>query len=362
MSATIAQSCGRGSVSPKVRPYQAWNAQNNPKLIGEGYEYRFEVLQNLKETSLEVKPWTSSYFPTYKAGIAHRFMNNDKDGFTYPLLTKEDVLKMTPEELMNLSPAEKYDIYMGGYDFPLVKSERKRTTRVSPPVAKWEGLCHGWAAASLTYDEPKAVTLKSKDGLVDVHFSTGDIKALLTYGSAQFPSKTPTRYLGQRCKQNVSNPIGYFFPECMDVNAGAFHLVLTNQIGIRKQGFVMDATRMNEVWNHPVHSYKTRVVSEQGPSLIGAAKGTKKEVVVETQVWYTTEIAPIPWATNNTNRHADASKTYKYRLELNEAGEIIGGEWYFESPIADFLWLEDRPNLPGQFQGIEEIYNAGMSK
>ncbi len=47
---------------------------------------------------------------------------------------------MSLDDLKILSPAEKYDIYVGRYDYPTVQSEWKRT---NPEDAHWEGLCHG---------------------------------------------------------------------------------------------------------------------------------------------------------------------------------------------------------------------------
>jgi hypothetical protein len=255
---------------------------------------------------------------------------------------------MSVEQLKALSPAEKYDIFMGRFDYPTVASERNRVSRSD---ADWEGICHGWAPASLLYLEPGAATLIGADG-VRVPFGSGDVKALLTYFHAVV-NRGGVRGLGARCRTKLNGRPGSS-PECQDVNAGAFHVVLANQLGLRKQGFVADVTRDFEVWNQPVHGFSTRIRGYQKPSL-GAAPGTVKEAVVDTTMTYAFEIDPT-W---NPGVRKDRSKTYTYRLELNNNGQIIGGEWYsLDRP--DFLWTQGRRSFSGYYAKIFEVYKASV--
>jgi hypothetical protein len=64
----------------------------------------------------------------------------NQDNWKYHLNTKEELKQLSQQQLMELSPAEKLDILAGRYDYPTVKSERRRT---SPYDEFWEGLCHG---------------------------------------------------------------------------------------------------------------------------------------------------------------------------------------------------------------------------
>ncbi|NBX17181.1 MAG: hypothetical protein EBR09_07440, partial [Proteobacteria bacterium] len=66
---------------------------------------------------------------------------------------------------------------MGRFDFPTVQSERRRT---SPAAAAWEGLCHGWAPASLEFNEPEPVTVTGENN-IKIPFGSSDIKALLSW-------------------------------------------------------------------------------------------------------------------------------------------------------------------------------------
>ena len=46
------------------------------------------------------------------------------------------------------------------------------------------------------------------------------------------------------------------FAACADTNAGTFHTVIANMIGIQKIGLVEDRTYDYEVWNQPLRAFK----------------------------------------------------------------------------------------------------------
>ena len=50
--------------------------------------------------------------------------------------------------------------------------------------------------------------------------------------------------------------------ECRDLNAGAFHVAMTNLLGLQGRGFVEDRTFDYEVWNQPVKSYEVHTMEE----------------------------------------------------------------------------------------------------
>ena len=143
------------------------------------------------------------------------------------------------------------------------------------------------------------------------------------------------------------------------MNAGAFHVVLANQIGRFGRAFVADVTRDAQVWNQPVHSYSTTLVGTQGVST-GAAFGTVQEVIVDTVMGYTVEINPQWQATNGTASHQDSAKSYRYKLELNAYGQIIGGEW-LTAERPDFLWMQDHANFAGYYTNLGPLYNASIA-
>lgn len=258
--------------------------------------------------------------------------------------------------LAQLSPAEKFDILNSDYSYTLLREERVRTMRNAP---QWEGLCHGWATAALTLDEPKAVMMTNAEG-IDIPFGSGDIKALIDLYVGNF-SNARTYFVAERCNIDLSrNPAAASDPACRDTNAGTFHLVLANQIGIRREGFVADITRDLQVWNHPVYGFSSTIVAEVNGASPGAAPGTAKEVTVETVMNFISE-AGSHWETGITNT---PSRRYNYRLELNAEGQIIGGAW-LDDNRPDFLWKQDLPEFKDvgnlRFSILKALYEKSIN-
>ena len=332
---------------------EAWNFDNDPLRLGDGYERQLAKLST--KASLKWAPWSDSYWPNVSGGIAFRWHSPDLDGFKYKSPDAAAVAKMSLADLSKLSPAEKYSVFVGDYKYGLVASERVRT---NPNDPGWEGICHGWAPASLFYEEPKPVLVTNAAGL-KIPFGSGDIKALLDYYVGVY-SIAPSKMLGSRCNVDLSaHPDLTNLPECRDVNAGSFHVVLTNFIGKRHQGFIADITRDAEVWNQPVYGYESRITGKHGPSP-GAGPGTVSEVEVETTMSYAAEIMANWNAVVGTDQSVVPIVIYNYRLELNQKGEIIGGEWEgWARP--DFLWTQEKLPFLGDFLKLNDIYRASIA-
>jgi hypothetical protein len=262
---------------------------------------------------------------------------------------------MPKSRIARMSPAEKYDIFIGNYQYEVQKQERNRT---SHSRQRWEGLCHGWAPASMLFEEPDAVTLEGANG-IEVPFGSSDVKALLSFYVGQV-ADAPTRFLGERCNEDLRRrPEAGKRPECRDTNAGAFHVVLANMIGLQKRGFVIDKTRDLQVWNQPVWSYAVAVESESSEASPGAAPGTAKEITLAVDVTYGVEVQAHWDALGDDS--ASQTAHYRYRLELNRHGAIIGGEW-LTAERPDFMWMQEAPEFDGYFAPLEKIYEAAVSR
>ncbi len=349
-AASLTAGCGRRQAPSESK--EAWNSANDPLLLGSGYERRLASLPTSGQ--LDKTPWSDSYWPSTAAGLAHRWNSADGESFAYTPPERSTWATMTQAEMAQLSPAEKFDIYTGDDTFRLLRSERARTNANAPA---WEGICHGWAPAALLYDEPKAVLLTGYNG-VKVPFGSADIKALLDLYTGNF-AQARSRSLGSRCNIDLeANPDAATNPACRDVNAGSFHVVLTNFIGLRKKGFVADVTRDLEVWNQPVYAFDAVVTGRHAPSE-GAAPGTVEEAEVTAAMTYAVETSPIWDAVGGTRRAASTTKTYHYRVELNAQGEVIGGEWDSEDR-PDFLWTKELVPFKGDFEPLKKIFQASQ--
>lgn len=332
---------------------EAWDEVNEPIRIGSGYVSKLSDLP--ASGTLAATPWSDDYWPSNQGGIARRWKLDWSDAFSYRSPSLEQLRKANVGQIALMSPAEKFDLFLGDYSYPTVQSER---LRVSPENEHWEGICHGWAAAAINFAEPKPVLVTNADGL-KIPFGSADIKALLSFFQGNI-GRTTGGFLGGRCNIDLEQFPQYGVnPECRDTNAGAFHLVLANEIGLRKKGFIADLTRDRMVWNQPVHAYTSKVLRTQAPTP-GAAVGTTSEMVVETTITYTAEIEPQWETVIGSEFQNNRTVSYVYRLELNSQGEIIGGAWEVDER-PDFLWTQSRPVFFGRWRALEKIYNASIA-
>jgi hypothetical protein len=132
-----------------------------------------------------------------------------------------------------------------------------------------------------------------------------------------------------------------YFKQCRDLNAGAFHTVLASFLSTAgaaanggPEGFVMDITTADEVWNHAIYSFQSKVGQptplfadgEADPFEFWRARGTVSIVDVYTTVTYAVENGPRVLYT--PREEATKVHAMHYTLELDAAGQVIGGEWH----------------------------------
>lgn len=222
------------------------------------------------------------------------------------------------------------------------------------------GLCHGWSPASYMLPRPTGTaTVLAADGSTYLTFYPADVKALATLLWAKV--KYRSRFIGGRC--NDKNPAkdpqtGRILSQiCFDTNPGTWHLAIVNQIGASCRSMVMDATYDYQVWNQPVLSYSYRYFNPKSmyyaDSLTEAkvaasdftndkfvqfrSNDTESLVGIEMKVSYIVEKVPEHAETDTAADDQVKTVVYLYDLELDFAGNIIGGEWY-QNAHPDFLW------------------------
>lgn len=137
-----------------------------------------------------------------------------------------------------------------------------------------------------------------------------------------------------------------------DLNAGAFHIVMANKLGLEKAGLMMDIDRFRQVWNQPVVGYKSVIVKDNMPVSSRAAKSAVREVRVTTELFYVDEADPTWNVVYGTEDQSIKSLDLQYRLELNAEGKIVGGDWE-SSDRPDFLW--DKPKVTNFNSGFERL-------
>jgi hypothetical protein len=135
------------------------------------------------------------------------------------------------------------------------------------------------------------------------------------------------------------------------MNAGAFHVVLVNEIGIKKRGFAMDRDPTVQVWNQPILKYETQYFPKNSVSP-NTSDDVRREVAVRTTITYANELYDTDVEEDEDDTHAKASyepvlgtdqqkyrtRTYEYVLQLDIHDRIIGGDWTGGDAHPDMIW------------------------
>lgn len=306
------------------------------------------------EATVEISKrlWSGDHWAFNKGIINRRWNTPTQEGFNTISPTKEELVLMSQEEIARLAPSEKYDLFMGNYDYPLKKQV---TEKANPLAVYWEGIGNGWASASSNHDEPTPKLFINPDGL-SIPFGSSDIKALLSYYYA-FASTLPLSvHLGVRCLERQDTNADQ--DKCGDdLSPASFHIALTNKIGLRKESFLADLDRYHEVWNHPIQAYKSEVLGT-GPASENAPADAKETIRIKTRISYVDESVGNSWdPIKGTYRQVTSGRIYHYDLHLNGSGEILGGEWK-SNDHPDFIWVMPPVEVfEGYFANLVQLLN-----
>ena len=198
---------------PSGIPYTSAVAKYGKAVVKEG-----EIKVWLKK-----KPWSSWWYPNYEDRLF-----TDSDEGEYSTLKRYDrYTKLTRTSSGSSRQFEEENIY-------------------NAHSAKWAGLCHAWAIASIMEDEPIAAVTKR-----GIKFRVEDLKALLikTYEKS-FPGKEYT--FGQRNNGRFGDVYEDLYPEQL-------HTILNAELLEKKQPFIMDFDAGYQVWNVPVFGARVRI-------------------------------------------------------------------------------------------------------
>lgn len=322
-------------------------------------------LSSITEGKARNALWSDDYWARYAGGLAYRYaapgfwINPNKPKPNDWKIPSDYILKKMPAAAMVkanrthlLSPAEKYDLLVGDTGNPKNPKQsgytltRSFLSEITAKTQAWEGSCDGWAFASINEKPPvRSVKVKNVAGQ-EIIFYPSDIRALLTllysdyriasFGSDCYDKKPALDGAGRARDQG-----------CRDTNPGLFHTVLVNQIGIGKRGFTMDTDFSAETWNYPVKSYKLQYFNPQtnqsymNPmhSAVSIKDYTRDRyalhrshrvasvIGVNVQLDYQIEALPTTASKLDHNYERSFSNGYRYDLELDAEGNIIGGEW-----------------------------------
>lgn len=366
----------------------SWNtgSDNHPSYFQKfgGLDYNFSSLKQRLSGEIDRQPWSDPYWSHAEGGITVRWRVEDNDsrrfGYISPYSPEQiDAMALeNPEQLNELSPAEKYDIITGGYrnGWPMWRREAEVTSRgpiifdqTNPLVPirtapggigenDWQGKCHAWTPAALLFAEPGTaeVSATTANGTpFNLHFGSSDLKALLITGFDMYLNQYPDyARVGQRCGSDEVNLGQGSSTACLDTNAGTFFVLTTNLIQRGKPGFIIDVVPTSQVWNQPVWKYEHEITENHCDIAIeNPAAPNGRVAQVKTNLYWISEkdAAETPHGANNKVKVTE----YSYCVEIDENDMVVGGEWLTDER-PDFIWMIGKPDLNSK---VSDTYTGG---
>jgi hypothetical protein len=350
-------------------------------------EYKFEgKFSKLPDAGKASHPyWSDSTWPNFLGGIAWRWNdpNNGKNLMEREPITMAQVKSMTLEERKKLSPAEKYDAYMGWLGLGGTDWTMRQIFEQEEP---WAGICDGWTSAVINFPEPAPITLEGPGGIV-IPFGSSDVKALLSFHMKSGVAlgemgmekgfESPDFDLAIETQNKLMISIGNDCNEdqeknsCDDVTPKMFHLSLGNLIGIQGDGFGIDVNSDFRKYFQPVYSYELKKTEIKRSPLetVYAIEASVTTAVDLTEKFELEEMdfsnpehfefsmpSFFPRISTGTNR----LQTLKYQYELTvDAGDtIVDGRWISKNR-PDIIFKQKKIHeWKGHFSGLKQIYRV----
>lgn len=341
-------------------------------------------------------PWAGDYWATMHGGISFRWQepfdadSEDYKDFIYAIPTAAKLAQMTTAQLNKLSPAEKYDVWQGRTDlkdpnsatgrqrqFMLNSAKWNKDNLGEDSIPSWTGICNGWSLAAINEPYPKqAVTQTLADGR-KITFYPDDINALASQIYFDYQPAINVARLGAMCDEaepatNASGRVKS--PLCRDVNPMSFHIALARYLA-KDRPFVFDVEPAEETWNQPIYGYELELKNKRPitESYHNEADGTTQLVDAHVTIQYVKEARPLKAGRTPAQlKEYLTTEEYRYTLEMDDAGTLLGGEWKKDSAIPDFLWRPEvlptddllrqlDPSYPLSYAKVKELITIGAA-
>ena len=303
-------------------------------------------------------PWVGHDWPAHHDGINHRWQAanelspSEKYAAAFGLDATELQTKVSKKN--GVLAHDKMKACEHDYQCFIPGQERKCALRRGETKGKcvytWYSNGHGWAAASISEQQPKCPVTKN-----GVRFEPNDIKALIS--NAYDDTWIEAINLGKRFNGDDEEPPATSMDEFdrykdearRDVNPAILHLTLGNVLGMQKQSFIMDVNAKSPVFYQPVRSYEILESSTMSPLMAGLRYFQYFKYPFNDDATSIMRVKTrVSWIVEDTDLtgEVDADKAmawdeYEYLLELDAHNDILGGEWIGDSKEfhPDFLRL-----------------------
>lgn len=316
----------------------------------------------------EVAPWVGSWWAYKNNGIDHGENPNPRNRAKVQ------------------SPAYKFDKFfkLGNKTASWERSSHtcdNQTGESKESCEGWWGHCNAWAAAAIKEAEPRESFNKG-----GINWNVADQKAIMS----ELYMENYSLFVGQTNKGVKTELDWVFNPDhaeskklvgrgvstydaFWDVSPRSFFFILTNYLGLKKVGVVIDRFTGDQVWNQPLAGYRLLPISKQFIKPAERRDGKKVYPVLmraniywaEDGVWEHAVSLPFNYKTDTSDEFYvgdhHVSKHYKSRslafylyfdkpvqvtsdgLRVKSAGRVVGdGVWYHQTEEGKKLYLSNK--------------------
>lgn len=335
-----------------------------PKIQG---QYKHSIEELPVDKKLKITPW-SNVWSDNTGGIAKRF-NLSQLPQNYEIVSEAEFYSLSDTRASSLSPAEKFDILNGDFNYPTLKAEIERTgvRRLNQKdkeyqpgysIPNWLSLDKYIAAASIVYGPFENLdVISSAVNNIKIKFSDDELLGLLglqmlysNFEREVVSSACPTKsvrvrnaFFSQSHRKGMANLNNFYEglnsinskAGCVSaINPGAFHLAITNEIGLESNPLIFEKL-------------------DNRFSLEGVAYGYKVEKI---NVIDGVEISLYLDMYNDVKKYH--TKLYKYRLVLDSKSRVLGGVWLSD----DYPQLIWKPSVTNEIGGYYSTLNKLLKK
>ena len=339
--------------------YDPPNPVDDPDIFFENTIYTTYIRAFPKYNRVMRLPWSGDYLAHRYGGPSARYGDMDTRYKPYPIsvnmyhqpgdyLANKDRPDFSDYVNKYYSPAEKYDLYVGDYEFTLTRTAKYygRKFNGGGDFSSWMGLCHGLSPASYMVPTPiNAVTVIGADGKTKIRFLPDDIKALATtwWGNVKFKN----RLTGKR-----------YFP----INAASFLIIYGNQIGRFRKNICVEPYADAEIWNFGAVSYEMKyynlntgkeglytdskiAVNQSRPDIASAAsEGATNVIGVKMTISYAKDYRAKHTTPAQTMK--EDKSNYSMAIYVDDKDLIKGGVWLSRAKPSYVWGPKSIPNGP----------------
>jgi hypothetical protein len=313
--------------------------QNYTNSIHLNYQNRSNFLPN--ESQDDIIPWKERWLDK-KGGVALR-VSDDRLPNKYSVVPEDKFYSVSAKDTGRLSPAEKFDLLQRDFDYPTFKAELERTgirsltkggKQYQPgyKIPEWLSLEKYVAAASIIYGPLTEVKYAKEINGVKIVFSRDEILGLL--GLQMLYSNLEKDVVISTCSNESIRIRDTFFAQSYsggllnlndfyrgmnsinsrsgcgrEISPAAFHVALTNELGIKKNKLIFETLDNSFTFEGVAYGYK--YTEEKSIQLPGKPLEQTIKMQVELFSW--------------KDKHY--TKQYHYKLFIDDFGHVIGGVW-----------------------------------